>query len=180
MAIVLRSVKGSPLTSDEADGNITDLDGRVTFVEDNPVQPTSIANITVSGSQMTVILTDATELGPYTIPRVPFQPSRVETLSGTSYTLVLDDDNAYKRCTNNSAVTVYIPSYADEAFPVDAEVTFRQCGSGKVTVMSGGTSVVINGVTGFDNSTAVQGAVMTIKNVAEDVWDLFGLLTETP
>jgi len=172
--------KGSPLTSLEADGNTWDHEERIEELETNPTLPTSIANITVVGSQMSVVLTDATVLGPYTIPRVPFQPSRVESLTGTSYDLVIGDVNTYKRCTNNSDVTVTVPAHADVAFDVDTEITFRQCGSGTVTIMAGETFILINGVDGFENSTAAQGAVMTLKNVDEDVWDLFGLLMETP
>jgi hypothetical protein len=167
--------KGSPLSKEEIDNNFWDHEGRIDEIETNPVQPTSIANITVSGSQMSVVLTDATVLGPYTIPRAPFQPSRVETLSATDYTLVITDENAYKRCTSNTAVTITIPPHSTVGFLVDAEITFRQCGAGPVTIVAG-SGVTINGVFGFQNATLVPGAVITIKNVAANEWDILGLL----
>lgn len=59
MTITLRSVKGSALTTSELDGNFTDLDGRVNSLELTPPTPVEIANISISGSLMTVTLDDA-------------------------------------------------------------------------------------------------------------------------
>lgn len=169
--------KGSPLEKEEVDENFWDHDGRLTELENYPVQPTSIANITVSGSQMSVVLTDATVLGPYTIPRVPFQPSRVETISTATYTLILDDDNAYKRCTNVAGCVVTIPANADVAFAVDTEITFRQCDDVAVSFDTP-TDVTLTPLDGFGNLTAGRGAVVTIKKIATNEWDIFGFLAE--
>jgi hypothetical protein len=72
MTIILRSVKGSNLTPAEVDGNFIDLDGRVITLETTPPTPVEITNITVSGSQMTVHLSDMTTFGPFTLPRSRF------------------------------------------------------------------------------------------------------------
>jgi hypothetical protein len=67
MPLILRSVKGSNLTPNEADGNFTFLDGRITTLEGLPLG-VGIASITVIGNQMTITLTDSSIQGPFTIP----------------------------------------------------------------------------------------------------------------
>lgn len=68
MTLIYRSVKGSPLTSSEGDSNIHDLDDRITAIEDSPPEAVSIDDITQAGDQITVLLTDSTERGPFTLP----------------------------------------------------------------------------------------------------------------
>jgi len=81
MAIVYRSVKGSNLTPTEVDDNFHDVDDRITDIEDNPPLPVSVANITQSGNQLYIYLTDATVHGPFDMPTVamdfrgPWTPS---------------------------------------------------------------------------------------------------------
>ena len=58
MPLVLRSVKGSDLTPNEADGNFTFLDGRITTIEGLPLG-VGIANITASGTTMTITMTNS-------------------------------------------------------------------------------------------------------------------------
>ncbi len=58
MPLVLRAVKGSDLTPNEADGNFTFLDGRITTIEGLPLG-VGIANITASGTTMTITMTDS-------------------------------------------------------------------------------------------------------------------------
>lgn len=84
MAIVLRSVKGSNLTSSEIDGNFTDLDGRVTAIEDDPPTgpyPTSIA---LAGTSFTMGMSDASVLGPITFT-IPMPRWRGDWLPTTAY-----------------------------------------------------------------------------------------------
>lgn len=64
--------KGSNLTREEVDGNFWALVERIVALETGGEAPVGIANITVVGTQMTIILTDATELGPYTLPTAHF------------------------------------------------------------------------------------------------------------
>lgn len=59
---------GRQLTAAEIDGNIWDLDSRLETLESNPPTPINIQTIQVTGSQMTIILEDYTEFGPFTIP----------------------------------------------------------------------------------------------------------------
>ena len=177
MTITLRSVKGSNLTAAEVDGNFTDLDTRVDALEASSPEPNNISNILVSGTQMTIVLDDATEFGPFTLPQANFRPSIVDTIADTTYEPVLADANGYLRCTNAAGCAVTVPASADVAFVVDTEITFRQAGAGAVTFDSP-TDVTINVPSGFLAETAYQGATVTLKNVAEDEWDLIGALAE--
>lgn len=169
--------KGSNLTPAEVDGNFYQLAQDILAAIAGMETPNGIADITVSGSQMTITLDDATVLGPFTIPRIPFRPAIVSTVAGSTYTPVIGDANGYKRCTDALGCVVTIPENASVAFPVDTEITFRQCGGGAVSFDTS-TDVVINGVTGYLNETAAEGAVVTLKKVAEDEWDLLGFLAE--
>lgn len=84
MTIVLRSVKGSNLTPAEVDGNFTDLDGRVTAIENDPPSPVEIVDFVVVGSQFTVEMSDSSVLGPYQLP-VAVIEDRGEYVAGTDY-----------------------------------------------------------------------------------------------
>lgn len=177
MVLIYRADKGSPLTSDEVDGNFHDLDDRVTDLEDSPPAANGIANIVVDGTQMTIVLEDATELGPYTLPQANFRPSRVGALDaptdGTYEVTAGTDANRYWRYDGAGDLTVVLPA----SFTEDGEVSFRQVGNGPV-LFEGPTDVVINGIVGYRNQTAFRGATVTAKYVAAGEWDLIGLLAE--
>lgn len=82
--IVLRSVKGTPLTKEEQEGNIVNLDTRVTAIEENPPEAVGIDHFEVVGSQFYVHMTDDTELGPYDLPAATWNP-RGPFLPDTTY-----------------------------------------------------------------------------------------------
>ena len=71
--------------------------------------------------------------------------------------------------------TVTIPDNADVAFEINTEMHFRQCAVAPVFIESS-TSVIINGISGFANNTDIEGAVITVKKVGTDEWDVFGRL----
>jgi len=177
MAIVLRSVKGSNLTAAEVDGNFTDLDGRVTDLEDNPPAAVGISNITVAGTQMTIYLADATELGPYTLPQGNFRPSVVGDLDvPTDGVYVLTsavDFNRFWNYDGASDVTIDLPATAT----ADMETTFCQVGAGAL-LFPGSTGVSVLGLSGFLNKTGGQGSVVTVKFIADGVWRLIGRVAE--
>ena len=60
--------KGARLTSLEADGNVYNLDGRVQSLEQNPPLAVGIDHFSVSGNALTIVLTDGSNHGPYTLP----------------------------------------------------------------------------------------------------------------
>lgn len=176
MTITLRSVKGSNLTPDEVDGNFTDLDDRLTEVEDNPPAAVGISNITVVGTQMTIYLADSTVLGPYTLPQANFRPSIVGALDVPTdgvYVVGNADSNRYWRYDGSADVTIELPATAI----TDMEVSFRQVGAG-LLLFPDSTDVVVNGYEGFLNKTAGPGSVVTCKFAGDGVWDLIGRLAE--
>jgi hypothetical protein len=59
---------GANLTPAQVDGNFWDLHGRVDTLERTPPTPNNIANITATGSQMTITMDDASTFGPFTLP----------------------------------------------------------------------------------------------------------------
>jgi hypothetical protein len=61
----------------------------------------------------------------------------IETITGTTYTLVLGDAGKLKQTTNGSAVTVTVPPNASVAFPVGTQVHFEQNGAGALTLAPG-------------------------------------------
>lgn len=179
MTITLRSSKGSALTIAEADGNITDLDGRVSALESSPPTAKEIASLVVTGTQFKVVLDDATELGPYTMPQAPWRPPVTSEISATSYTPDLADTNGYKRCTNASGCAVTLPTDATVSYAVDTEIIFRQAAAGAVSI-DAPTGVTLNIPSGFIAQTAFQGGEIRAKVIAADEWDISGDLDTSP
>jgi hypothetical protein len=58
MPLILRSVKGSNLTPNEADGNFVYLDDRITSVTDNITSGVGVDSITISGNVLTFHMSD--------------------------------------------------------------------------------------------------------------------------
>jgi hypothetical protein len=82
MPLILRSVKGSNLTPNEADGNFTYLNNLIASVEDNITAGRGIVDITISGNIITFHMSDSTletvtiPSGTFTwIPKGEWQPS---------------------------------------------------------------------------------------------------------
>jgi len=60
--------KGANLQAAEVDENFWEVATEILNLQTNPALPTGIQSITLSGTQMTITLTDGTVMGPYTIP----------------------------------------------------------------------------------------------------------------
>jgi len=90
MAFTYRTVgawgagKGSNLTPAEVDANFYQAEERITDLESNPATPVGIAEIVVTGNNMTIILTNAQEFGPFVLPVATIQWLG-EWEAGTSY-----------------------------------------------------------------------------------------------
>jgi hypothetical protein len=67
------SGKGSDLVASEIDNNFWSLAEAIFALENDPASPVGIATITVSGTQMTITLTDGTVLAPVTLPVLTFR-----------------------------------------------------------------------------------------------------------
>src|SRR6185437_15802623 len=70
------------------------------------------------------------------LTNMPFAPSNlpINSQTGTTYTLVLSDNNSIVSISNSSAQTVTIPPNSDVAFPVGAQVFIEQAGAGAATI----------------------------------------------
>jgi hypothetical protein len=65
--------KGANLLPSEVDSNFYSIAQAVTALENDPTLPNGIANITVSGTQMTFTLTNGDVVGPFTLPVLTFR-----------------------------------------------------------------------------------------------------------
>lgn len=101
-------------------------------------------------------------------------PATVETVTGTSYTLIAADNNKVKLFTNSGAITVTLPADADAAYPIGAATEFHQEGAGVITFVagSGATLVSLNDLA----STAGRYAVVGIRKKAANTFKLAGAL----
>lgn len=265
--LTYRSVKGSPLTSAEGDGNVHNLDDRVTDLETNPPEAVSIADVTASGDQLTFLMTDSTTRGPVTIdvssfnPRgtwatntlyseldfffapdgqsyvvrfnhtsdpstfdpgandglghdyyelffaipamaipvgggpgdvlaknsatdfdliwLPSQVQPIGTIADITFAPSLGDANTYWRCTHSLGCTITIPFDVNVGFAIGTELHFRQCQVSALIISGDSDStgdVIINSISGFETATDTQGAVVTLKKIGADEWDIWGLL----
>ncbi len=102
----------------------------------------------------------------------------VAALADTDYTLVLDDAGHYIRSTGTATagVVITIPANDTVPFPVDTEISFCQRGDQITFVTTSG--VTLNYPLDANPTTALVGAVVTLKKVATDEWDLFGRLEQ--
>lgn len=64
---------GANLTPAQVDVNFYNLKTSVEDLVDNPVQPVNIADISVTGNQLTITLEDASVFGPFTLPIAEFR-----------------------------------------------------------------------------------------------------------
>jgi hypothetical protein len=59
---------GANLTPAQVDGNFWDHEQRIDTLETTPPTPNNIANISATGSQLTITMDDASTFGPFTLP----------------------------------------------------------------------------------------------------------------
>jgi hypothetical protein len=92
--------------------------------------------------------------------------------TGTTYTLVIDDDHKLVSFSNSSAITLTIPTNKSVAFPVGTQILILQKGTGQVTIGKA-TGVTVNSVNGA-NKTVAQYSMAGLIKLATDTWILFG------
>ena len=92
----------------------------------------------------------------------------VDTVTGTSYTLLASDLNRCKRFTNAAAITVTVP--AGTGIIPSFNCVLRQAGAGLITVVESGTTVT----TPTTRVSAGQHASLFLHKVGTDLWDLTG------
>lgn len=95
----------------------------------------------------------------------------IATITGTTHTLVIGNDDAFLRLTNASGCVVTIPLYSSVAFDEGSCVTFQKTTTGTVYVTGVSTGVTIQG----DNyMTDDAYSVFQALNVGENVWTIIG------
>ena len=73
----------------------------------------------------------------------------------------------------DGAVSAYVPAFGD-AFPFGSEIHFRQATAlGQFTFLED-IGVTLNGVAGRNLASAGEGAVVTLKYLGADQWDVWG------
>lgn len=97
--------------------------------------------------------------------------------AGTAITLALADAGAYLRTTAATAVTITVPPQSSVAWVADTEIHIEQAGDGAVTIQ-GDTGVTLNKLATVTGVIAGKHGVVTLKRTSENVWTLFGALTE--
>jgi len=163
--------KGGDLTPAEVDQNFFNISEAIDALGTGP-QPAEIDTIAVSGSQMTITLSDATVFGPYTLPTSSFRAD-VVVVTGATYTANSSYSWGYHRCTDAGGCTVTVPDDASDEFPVGSEIAFAQIGAAAVD-FTASTVVTINVPAGYQAQTSHVGAVARLRKVAADEWDLYG------
>jgi hypothetical protein len=107
---------------------------------------------------------------------IPLAPSPTSVgLASSTHTLTLDDINTYIRCTGTGGgVLVTIPNDTSVPFPIDTDIHFCQRGDPITFQIASG--VILNYPQDSSPITAEVGAVVTLKKVNTNEWDLFGRL----
>ncbi len=105
---------------------------------------------------------------------VSFSPAPTPTaLSATTHTLTLDDVNLYLRCTG-ATLALTIPTDTSVPIPIGSDFHFCQR-NGSITFTPAG-GVTLNKPTAQLTHTNELGAVVTLRKVDTNEWDLFGRL----
>jgi len=175
--------KGAALTPAEVDQNFWNIVQYVLNLEAG-ITPVEISNFSVTGSQLTVIMANGDEYGPFTLPsaNLSLEVATLPLTTAGTYTLTQGDALKWLRATAaSSAVT--IPSNATEAIPVGTEFTLVHIG-GPISIDSeAGVTANLRADaasgTGHIAETNFIGAVVKVKKVAADEWDLTGDLATT-
>src|SRR5574341_1297023 len=103
-------------------------------------------------------------------------PPKVVEITDSEFTLSMGSAHRYYRCTNAAGCNVTVPDHTLVPLEIGSEVHFVQRAAGAIVFYSG-TGVAINAPTGYDAATDTLGAVVTLKKIATDEWDLFGMLS---
>jgi hypothetical protein len=105
-----------------------------------------------------------------------FAPGRLSTnaQTGTSYTLVLADEQKLVECSNASAITLTVPLNSSVAYTIGTQIHIAQTGAGQVTVTPAG-GVTINATPGL--KTRAQWSAVTLIKRGTDTWLAIGDLS---
>lgn len=71
MPLILRSQKGSNLTADEVDGNFQYLEARLQQLEEGPLAPETLQEISINNGQIMIKGSKGSVFGPFDLPSAP-------------------------------------------------------------------------------------------------------------
>lgn len=126
MAIVFRTTgpwgsgQAGNLTPDQVDNNFYELHTRVLNLENNPPEPISIDHFEVEGTLLTIVMTNGTEHGPFTLPIAQWRWTGA-WLPNTTYfvgDIVENDSSTYFVRVQHVSDAVFDP----DLFTVDGQV----------------------------------------------------------
>lgn len=146
-----------------------------------PPGPPGIAGVMQSVTSATPLTLTIDETDPANpilsvVAATPLTPQIVEVTASRS--LAPADEGKYLRSTSATAVSLTMPVGLALVDPA-AEIHIRQAGAGLVTIVAA-SGVTINTPFGGTLVLAGQGATATLKKVAADEYDLFGLVEAAP
>jgi hypothetical protein len=97
--------------------------------------------------------------------------------TGTSYTVVLNDNGQVVTMNNSSANTLSIPTNASVAYPIGTQINVLQIGTGQTTIQavtSGTTSILSTGGTAAAPKLRARYSMATCIKAATDTWYVVG------
>lgn len=95
--------------------------------------------------------------------------SEINTQTGTSYTLALEDNQGIIETDNIGTVTITIPTNISIAFPIGSTITMVQLNTG-TTIIQGDTGVTVNGVSAGSKSILGQYEAVSIYKRGVNEW----------
>lgn len=102
----------------------------------------------------------------------------IVTEAETERILTLEDAGDFVVTTSeDSDITVIIPTNADVEFPIGTEIDFIQKGAGALTI-AGDAAVTLNGVSGGRTAITAQWGGATIKKIDTDEWVIVGKIND--
>jgi hypothetical protein len=150
--------KGANLQASEVDGNFWELATHVLNMENNPALPNGIQSITISGTQMTITLSNGDVMGPYTIP-VLVMRWRDEWQPNTPYTVLdvfkVTDLGIYLVQLAHISGTVFDPNITVGGEPAlmqifgSADASLGSLPDVALTDLSDGDALIYDFATGF-------------------------------
>lgn len=165
------SVKGAALSAAEYDANISGFGTRLRVLEQTPTPALTITNVTKVGSQAIFHRSDGQQY-PADLPRAPAR-TVPRIIATTTHVLSLADYRRYHRCTHINGCTITIQPFEEEPVHVNFEAFYRQGGNQPV-ILEFHSDVIVNDIEGFSLQTGRRGAVIGVKNVGLDEWDVIG------
>lgn len=97
----------------------------------------------------------------------------INAQTGTTYTIVLSDENKLVTLTNAGAITVTLPSDATVAIPVGGRIDFQVRGAGMATFVAG-SGATVDGTPSL--VTYDQFSTVSAQKVAANTWTMYGRL----